>query len=384
MSLRVAMVTQDFPPAIGGIQTYSVELARRLAPRTSSFVVIAPARRGDREVDRELPFDVVRVPGGAAFPLAHFPALVGALRARRLDTVLAMHWGSSLESAMLRRAGRIDRLVTAVYGRDLLLEPWAKLPLAQRAYDRARRTALTGADVVVGCSAYTVGLARSLGARTTSVVPGGVDPAHFAPTDAQALRRAHGLESARVVLVLCRLVRRKGVDTLLRALPEICARVPQTRLVIVGDGPDRGRLEALARSSEVRERVLFVGRAPQADLVRWYSAADVFAMPARLEPPDVEGFGIVFLEASACAIPVVGPDEGGPLDAIVDGETGLCCDPRDPRAVAGAVLTLLEDPARAREIGRAGRRYVERAGTWEHAAHALASALERTSDHRAT
>jgi len=376
MSLRVAMVAQDFPPSVGGIQTYSFEFARRLAERCSAFVVIAPAQSGDAVTDASLPFDVVRVPGGPAFPLTHGPALLAALRARHLDTVLAMHWGSSLESVLLRRAGRIARLVTAVYGRELLLEPWARVPIAQAAYNHARRTAIERADAVVCCSRYTVTLAHALGARATHVVPGGVDPGHFAPTDARALRRAHGLESDRVILVLCRLVRRKGVDTLLRALPMVRARVPNARLVIVGEGTDRRRLEALARSTGVADRVLFVGRAPQADLVRWYSAADVFAMPARLEPPDVEGFGIVFLEASACAVPVVGPNEGGPLDAIIDGETGICCDPRDSDAVAQALLTLLENPERARAIGLAGRRYVEREGTWEHASGLLVRALD--------
>jgi len=375
MALRVAVVTQDFPPSIGGIQTYALELARRLAVHLDALVVVAPKQVGDAEVDRALPFEVVRVAGGAAFPVTHGAALVRALRSHRLDTVLAMHWGSSLEAALLRRAGRIDRLVTAVYGRDLLLAPWAAVPLAQAGYDRARKLALHRADVVVGCSRYTVSLAEALGARATCVVPGGVDPTVFVPTDASDLRRSHGLEGDRVILVLCRLVRRKGVDTLLRALPAVCVRVPNARLVIVGDGPERGRLEAMARSEGVAERVRFIGRAPQADLVRWYSAADVFAMPARLEPPDVEGFGIVFLEASACAVPVVGPNEGGPLDAIVEGETGLCCDPRDVSAVAASLLRVLEDPAYARALGEAGRRYVEREGTWEHAAQRLLGAL---------
>lgn len=377
MPLRVAMVTQDFPPTIGGTQTYSVELARRLAPRTEAFVVLAPAQQGDAEIDRALPFDVVRVPGGAAFPLTHGPWLANALRERRLGTVLAMQWGSSLESALLRRTRRIGRLVVACYGRDLLIRPLSRVPPAQRAYDRARRAALRGADAVIGCSRYTVQLAESVGARAgrTYVVPGGVDPERFAPTDASDLRRAHGLERDRVILVLCRLVRRKGVDTLIRALPEVCARVPQARLVIVGDGNDRGRLADLARASDAAERVLFIGRAAPEDLTRWYSAADVFAMPARIEPPDVEGFGIVYLEASACGVPVVGPNEGGPLDAIVEGETGLTCSPHDSHAVARALLALLEDPARARAVGVAGRRYVERQGTWDHAAERLAEAL---------
>jgi phosphatidylinositol alpha-1,6-mannosyltransferase len=186
----------------------------------------------------------------------------------------------------------------------------------------------------------------------------------------------HGLEGRPVVACVSRLVARKGQDVLIRAMPEIRRRVPGASLLVVGDGPDRDRLEGLARA-EAPGAVVFAGQVSEADLPRYYRAGDVFAMPCRTRRGglEVEGWGNVFIEAAACGRPVVVGDSGGAREALVDGVTGLLVDGGDVAAVGGAVASLLEDPARAAAMGEAGRRRVERSFTWPRAAEQLSGWL---------
>src|SRR5690606_34934960 len=158
------------------------------------------------------------------------------------------------------------------------------------------------------------------------------------------LREEFGLSHAVVYLSVARLVPHKGVDVVLRAFAEVSPALPEAHLVVVGDGPEYERLTALARDLGIERRVLFTGSVDDARLVEWYRAADVFVLPARSEPPTVEGFGTVYLEASACGLPVIGPDEGGPIDAIIQGRTGLRVPPRDLDALALAMGQLGRDP----------------------------------------
>jgi phosphatidylinositol alpha-1,6-mannosyltransferase len=160
-----------------------------------------------------------------------------------------------------------------------------------------------------------------------------------------------------VVLCVGRLVERKGQDVLIRSLPQVAAAVPEVLCVLAGSGADRSRLEELARDLGVADRVCFLGFVPETELPGCYAAADVFAMPSRYLPSagDVEGFGIVFLEANAAGVPVVGGRSGGVEEAVRDGYTGLLVDPEDPAAVAGALTRLLQDEGLRRQLGAQGR-----------------------------
>jgi len=187
--------------------------------------------------------------------------------------------------------------------------------------------------------------------------------------DVSAARASLGLDQARVILTVGRLTPRKGIDTVIRALPSVIERVPNAVYMVVGEGEDRERLEALARETGVEDHVLFEGSVPFSQLPSTYNLCDVFVTPSRSAPPSVEGFGIVFLEANACGKPVIGARSGGIPDAIVDGETGLLVEPDDEPGLAEALVSLLSNPERCRALGEAGRARVEQACTWD-VAHA--------------
>jgi len=162
-------------------------------------------------------------------------------------------------------------------------------------------------------------------------------------------------------------VPRKGQDTLIRSLPEIRRRVPETAVLIVGGGPYRKRLEQMVADARLSRDVIFTGSVPWADLPGYFDAGDVFAMPCRTRRGglDVEGLGLVYLEASATGLPVVAGDSGGAPDAVIDGETGYVVDGRSPAQVVERIADLLNDPAKAQELGRRGRAWVERAWRWD-------------------
>jgi phosphatidylinositol alpha-1,6-mannosyltransferase len=191
------------------------------------------------------------------------------------------------------------------------------------------------------------------------------------------VRARYGLTGRPVIVCVSRLVPRKGQDMLIRALPAIRRRVPGTALLLVSGGPYRKRLERLAAEQGVASDVVFTGSVPWAELPAHYSAGDVYAMPCRTRAAglDVEGLGIVYLEASATGLPVVAGDSGGAPDAVLDGETGYVVGGRDVAALADRLAGLLSDPARAKAMGAAGRAWVEREWRWEKQAARMATLL---------
>jgi phosphatidyl-myo-inositol dimannoside synthase len=180
------------------------------------------------------------------------------------------------------------------------------------------------------------------------------------------------------VVCVSRLVRRKGQDTLLRAWPEVIRQVPDASLLIVGAGPYGPALKQLSERSGLTPSVHFTGPVPQADLPAHYAAGDVFSMPCRTRRGglDVEGLGIVYLEASAAGLPVVGGDSGGAPDAILDGETGYVVGGRDVPALSARLVALLSNPEAARAMGEKGRAWVERDWSWDQTATRLRALIE--------
>jgi phosphatidylinositol alpha-1,6-mannosyltransferase len=207
----------------------------------------------------------------------------------------------------------------------------------------------------------------------------GTDPRRFRPLDATPLRTRLELGTRTVLLTIARLVPRKGIDSVLAALARVRSAVPDVVYLIAGDGPDRARLEQLARSARVDDAVRFVGPIADDELPLWYSLADVFVMPSRSEPPDVEGFGIVFVEAAACERPVVAARAGGVPDAVADGVSGLLAEPGDDAGLARALIELLSDRARRADLGRRARERVLAELSWEVIADATYAALAGSS-----
>ncbi len=378
--MRLLLITQDFPPDIGGVQTYAYELARRLAYRCEALAVIAPALPGDDAVDARLPCEVIRVPSSPnLFGFKVGPLILRMARQRGFDVAFHVQWSSAPMSLLVRPVGGPRFIFVAAHGRELLLEPLAHRRVLHALYKRTRVFVMRRADGFFPVSHYTSRLLQEHGVppERITVIHNGTDPASFHPMDAQDLRDELGLDHQKVVLTISRLVPRKGIDTVLRALPQVARHIPDVRYLIGGKGPDRDRLEALTDELHLSDRVHFLGSLPNEDLHRYYNACDVFVMPSREDRPYVEGFGIAFLEANACGKPVVGARSGGIPEAVRDGETGLLVEPDDEADLAATLLQLLCNPDLAAQLGANGQSRVLREASWDHVADQLYEAIAR-------
>ncbi|GAA4141270.1 glycosyltransferase family 4 protein [Actinomadura keratinilytica] len=363
-STRTLVVTNDFPPRPGGIQAFVHNLALRRP--AGSVVVYAPAWKGAAAFDAAQPFPVVRHPTSLMLPEPSVLRRAGDIaRAEGCDSVL---FGAAaplgLLAAPLRRYG-VERFVGVTHGHEA---GWASLPVARRVLRRIGDTV----DVLTYLGEYTRSrmaraLSPSAAARMSRLAPGVDEKVFFPGAGGEQIRERYGLTGRPVVVCVSRLVPRKGQDALIHALPRVRREVPDAALLLVGGGPYRPQLERLAASLGVADAVVFTGSVPWEELPAHYDAGDVFAMPCRTRRRglDVEGLGIVYLEASATGLPVVAGDSGGAPDAVLDGETGVVVRGRSVPAVAAAVAGLLRDPGRAREMGQRGRAWVEAEWRWD-------------------
>jgi phosphatidylinositol alpha-1,6-mannosyltransferase len=370
---RTLVVTNDFPPRQGGIQTFVAALLGRRPP--GSLVVLASRSPGWEAYDAALPYPVVRRPTSMLLPTRATARAAAELAARYgCDTAF---FGAAAPLGALApalRAAGVRRLVGATHGHET---GWVALPGSRQ----LMRRIAGGLDVLTYISQYTRSrLEPALGTRTRlAQLSPGVDVERFTPAaDGSAVRERHGLGDAPVVVCVSRLVPRKGQDVLIQAMPAILARVPEAALLIVGGGRYEQRLRTLARQAGVADRVVFTGPVSSAELPEHFAAGDVFAMPCRTRRlgMDVEGLGIVFLEASAAGLPVVAGNSGGAPEAVQQGVTGEVVDGRDMVAVADQVSGLLSDPRRATAIGTAGRRWTEESWRWDTMTDRLAGLLQ--------
>ena len=370
---RTLVVTNDFPPRQGGIQTFVAALLATRPPE--SLIVLASDHPGAAGHDVTLPYEVVRAPTRMLLPTPATARTAAAL-AREHGCRTAFFGAAAplgLLAPGLRRAG-VERLVGATHGHET---GWVALPGARQ----AMRRIAGGLDVVTYISEYTRSrLAPALGDRTELVqLSPGVDVDLFTPaSDGAAVRERHGLGDAPVVVCVSRLVPRKGQDILVEGWSQVLARHPRARLLLVGGGPQEPALRRMIAARGLAGSVVLTGGVPQAQLPAHYAAGDVFAMPCRTRRGglDVEGLGMVFLEAAACGLPVVAGTSGGAPETVVDGVTGHVVDPRSPAAVAGLLAGLLDDPTAARAMGAAGRARVEQRWSWKTIAQTFADVLD--------
>jgi len=379
---RTLVVTNDFPTRQGGIESFVYALADRLP--ADEVVVYTAAMPGDRTFDALLPFTVVRDPTSMLLPT---PAVArrtaDVLRAEDCDAVL---FGAAaplgLLADRLRQAGA-RRVVGLTHGHETW---WAKVPAARHALRRIG----TGCDVLTYVSEFcrrriATALSDDVAARMVRLAPG-VDTQVFRPgVGGAVIRERLGIDPDRPVLVsVSRFVDRKGQDALIKAMPHVLRTVPDALLLLVGDGPTRGRLDRLVRDNDLARSVVFAGAVPWSEAPGWFDVGDVFAMPCRtrkggLEP---EALGIVFLEAQACAHPVLVGDSGGAPETVLHGETGYVVDPFNPLAIAARAVDLLSDLDRARSMGEKGRAWVEREWSWEESVAILRGLVAGPSSDR--
>ena len=370
---RTLLVTNDFPPRVGGIQRTLEALWHHLpADRLGVFCPDADGAHTDasRTYDAAQPYPIFRQPERTLWPT---PATGARVRSavREMDAEVVL-FGATYPLGLLgpRLAASGTPYLSAAHG----FEYWLSVTPGSNAL--MRRATSRAARVPVMCSEFIARTVRTaVPARVpVSVLYPGADLRVFRPDLAtEDLRERHGIGARPLVVCVSRLVARKGQDVLIRGMGHLRRTVPDAALLIVGGGPYERTLRRLAASAPAGS-VFFAGQVSEQDLPRYYALGDVFAMPCRtrLAGLEVEGWGNVFIEAAACARPVVVGDSGGAREALVDGETGILVDGTDVEGVAEAVGRLLADPGLARKLGEAGRARVERAHAWPQIAEQLA------------
>ncbi len=373
---RILLVTNDFPPRRGGIQSYLEQFANRLAATGEhQLTVYAPRWKDSDAYDRAAPFRIVRHPGTLMVPE---PGVDRRMRRLIGDHGIETVWfGAAAPLALLAdraRAAGAQRVLACTHGHEV---GWSMLPGARAALRRIGQTT----DVVTYVSRYTRGrFASAFGPRAhLEHLPPGVDTDRFRPDPAARaeLRARYGLGERPVAVCISRLVPRKGQDMLIKALPDIRRRVEGAALVIVGGGPQAEALHRMAQDTGAGSDVIFTGSVPGDELPAHYAMGDVFAMPCRTRGAglDVEGLGIVFLEASASGVAVVAGDSGGAPETVLEGETGRVVDGRSHDQIVRVIADLLADPAQARRMGSAGRLWIAHDWNWDTHTARLADLL---------
>lgn len=371
---RTLWVTNDFPPRAGGIEAFVGELAGRMEP-ASVRVLTARAAAGET-YDADLAYPVQRV---APRPLLPGPALLRQIRAAAAahdaDVVV---FGASWPLGELAAHVTLPT-VALTHGHEAGMVRVGLGPLIRRV--------AKGLDAMGVISAFTRDALSPWVAAHTAVhhLPPGVDTERFHPrVDGSAVRARLGLaDDQPLVVCLSRLVARKGQDVLVEAWPRVRGRVPGAHLLIAGGGPRGEHLRRRVAALGLEAAVTLAGPVGRDMLPALHAAADVFAMPCRtrLAGLDVEGLGIVYLEAQACGTAVLAGRSGGAPETLLDGETGLVTDGSSPACVGSALVTLLRDPDRCRAMGVAGRTFVEQRYAWPVVAdrfHALLNEVARS------
>lgn len=349
--MKHLLVTNDFPPKIGGIQSLLWEWWRRLPP--DSFAVLTSPHEGAAEFDRDQPFRIERTREPVLLP---HPWMVQRINA------LAKDFGADfvvLDPALpLGLVGPWLELpyMVVLHGAEVTVP--GRLPGSKQLLGQV----LNKAEHVIAAGGYPAREGDHAAGRNlnATIVPPGVDTDRFVPLSAEerARARAHfGMnESDEIVLGISRLVPRKGFDTVIRAVAQLSAHRPRLRLVIGSTGREEDRLKKLA--NELNAPVTFLGRVPHDDLPALYGCADVFAMMCRNRwgGLEQEGFGIVFVEAGACAVPQIAGESGGAAEAVLDGVTGYVMEnPTDVAGLAARIDAILSDDELRASMGNASR-----------------------------
>jgi len=367
--VKILVVTQDFPPLTGGIQSYMGSLCEHLRARCEALSVVAPGSRREALTDSVRPFPVQRIGVHSSWLVAPLTLRLPRIVARTGAThVLYAQWFPAVAGIRLQKSVHQSCIV---HGRELLNHPLGPLGL------RLAAPTLRRMDAVIPNSFATAGLLPSgIDPRRVHVVHPGVDSSRLAPPTAEDVARFRQRQElapdAPVVTTLARLVPRKGIDTLISTMGVLRAGHPRAKLLIGGSGPDRERLERLVAESGLGDAVRFVGRIPSEDMGAFF-AGGVFALLSRQTSKDVEGFGMVLAEAQACGAPVVAARSGGMPEAVGEG-AGVVVAPDSPEETARVIAELFDNPDRRAAMGIQGRAFA-RGLSWESRADAFVSIL---------
>jgi glycosyltransferase involved in cell wall biosynthesis len=366
-----------FPPQVGGISHSMAAIASAIGPDRICCLTAVPANKTDNW-------------NGFLPRVYRRPAALGHVK-----HLHALAWGATISEIIIHEKPQIVQLSNTFEGYlGLWLRQWLHLPFVVYAHGNEILSAIQGnwekpllalrrADRVLANSRFTADLVQRAGVEPNriGIIHLGCDVDRFRPLPPKMELRRRLLGERyknRVILTVGNLVARKGHDMVIRALPRLRQIIPDVTYLIVGDGPYRQQLTTMAEDMNVKDLVIFAGQIPERELPDVYRLSDVFAMPSRelLDECDVEGFGLVFLEANACAKPVVGGRSGGIPDAVEDGVTGFLADPNDSGDIADAIARLLSDSDLTIRMGRQGRLRVLNNFTWQHVGNRVQGILE--------
>ncbi|MGI9144549.1 MAG: glycosyltransferase family 4 protein [Candidatus Planktophila sp.] len=365
---KILLVTNEFGPRTGGIETFVIGLLERIAGHK---VFVFTSNQGDttsydKNWQEEFGVTVIRDRRRILLPSWRVTRVAKKIVSEQKIEVVIFGAAAplGLMGGALRKSG-VKKIVALTHGHEVW---WAKIFPFNLAINRIGRISdhLTYLGEFTR-NAISKALAKKDAQAMVKIAPG-IDTGHFIPQpDSMAKRISLGLENKKIIISVGRLVHRKGQDKLIEAMPMIIKRIPNAHLLLVGEGPYRGHLENLVRKLNLQENVTFAGRILFDKLPSYLSAADLFAMPSRSRffGLEVEGLGIVYLEASACGIPVVAGNSGGAPDAVLDGITGLCVDGTNVEQIASAVIEICSDAQRASEMGANGRNWIVDQWRWE-------------------
>ena len=363
---KILLVTNDLGPRAGGIESFVLGLLERV--EKNSVVILTSMQKNYKEFDREL-FDkygaiVIRDRSKILLPTPRVAGKAAKILAEHQSTTVWFGAAAplALMAKRLRKTGA-KNIVALTHGHEVW---WAKLPIFRSAIAKISRDV----DSLTYLGEFTKNAMLPVIAEPSKLVKiaPGIDVDHFSPSEVDIkLVEKYRLENRRVIVSVGRLVHRKGQDKLIEAMPAILKSYPDTVLLLVGLGPIKSMLEKLIRHHGLENNVVFTGRVQFKDLPKYIQLGEIFAMPSRdrFFGLEVEGLGIVYLEASACGVPVIVGRSGGAPDAVIENETGLMVDGRKPNEIADAVCKLLSDKKLAKLMGENGRNWVVENWRWE-------------------
>ncbi len=361
----ILLVTNDFGPRAGGIESFVIGLLERIP--VGEVVVYTSFQPDHESYDQKWLSDYqVRVIRDKSKVLLPTPRVIRELQALiRQNSITKVWFGAAaplgVAARWLRKAGA-TRIVALTHGHEVW---WSKIwPFSWAISEIGKQV-----DYLTYLGSFTKSaLSPHIkdASKLIRVAPG-IDIDHFSPSDSMSLRQRHGLGSRPTIVSVGRLVHRKGQDRLIEALPKVLESIPDAALVLVGEGPYRKHLDGLVNKYDLSGNVFFIGRINFAELPNYIGMGDVFAMPSRsrLFGLEVEGLGIVYLEASSCGLPVIGGSSGGAPDAVLDGETGYVVDGNDLTAISTQIVRLLSDEKLRKEMGGRGRKWAIENWRWE-------------------
>jgi phosphatidylinositol alpha-1,6-mannosyltransferase len=367
ISDKTLFVTNDFGPRAGGIETFIIGLIERL-PK-SSIIVYTSAQENTDAYDADwlnnYGVEVIRDRAKILLPTPRVNRAVTRIVKEYEIKTIAFGAAAPLGwmSSALRKAGA-QRIVALTHGHEVW---WAKV----FPFNLILRRIGSTTDSLTYLGEFTrTAIAKSLTPKSAAAmqkIAPGIDIEHFKALDATALRQSLGLAEKKVIVSVGRLVHRKGQDFLIESMPQILKQVPDAHLLLVGQGPYRERLEKLVTEHSLQKSVSFIGRIQYKDLPGYICVGDIFAMPSRsrFAGLEVEGLGIVYLEASACGLPVIAGTSGGAPDAVIEGVTGFVVDGTNTEEIAHRAIQLLLDEKLRNSMGSAGRAWIEKEWRWQ-------------------